>query len=60
MRYISRIFKDIYKSNMSVRWLRVSYATHINKLNISNNEKNKICIAMGHSIEESGRYKKVI
>ena len=60
MRYISRIFKDIYKSNISVRWLRVSYATHINKLNISNNEKNKICIAMGHSIEESGRYKKVI
>jgi hypothetical protein len=60
LRYVKRVYKDIYKSDISVRWLRISYATYIDKLPISNNEKNTLCISMGHSIEESGRYKKLI
>jgi hypothetical protein len=60
LRYVKKVFKEVYKSDMSVRWLRISYATYINNLNISNNEKNKLAIAMGHSIEESGRYKKIL
>ena len=60
MRYIAKVFKEVYKSNMSVRWLRISYATYINKLDISNNEKNKLAIAMGHSLEQSGKYKKLL
>jgi len=60
MRYIAKVFKEVYKSNISVRWLRISYATYINKLDISNNEKNKLAIAMGHSLEQSGKYKKLL
>ena len=60
LRYVKKVFKEAYKSDISVRWLRISYATYINKLDISNNEKNKLCIAMGHSVEESNRYKKLL
>ena len=59
-RYIVKVFKEVYKSNMSVRFLRMSYATYISKLDISNNEKNKLCISMGHSLQQSGKYKKII
>ena len=60
IRYIARVFKEVYKSDMSVRWLRISYATYINNLDISNNEKNKLAIAMGHNLEQSGKYKKIL
>ena len=60
IRLIKSAFNKIYDADISVRWIRMSYATYIDKLNISNNDKKEICIKMGHSITMSGKYKKLI
>ena len=57
---ISMIFSKIYNTDISLRWLRISYSTYIQSLNISNNEKKKLVLEMGHSPEQSTKYKKII
>ena len=56
-----KVFKNVYDiDGITNRWLRISYATHISNLNISNNEKNDLTIAMGHSVAQSSRYRKLL
>lgn len=60
IKIIKKTFKDIYDADISVRWIRISYATYIDKLNISNNDKRDIAIKMGHNLAMSSKYKKII
>ncbi len=55
------VFKKIYNiDNMTNRWLRISFATHISSLNISNNEKNHLAMQMGHNFLQSSKYRKLL
>lgn len=61
IRIIETIFKKVYDvAGIGVRWLRISYATYIDKMNISNNERQKLTLAMGHSAVQSSKYRKVL
>ena len=61
VRIITNIFNKVYEdANITVRWVRISYATHLNSLNISNNEREKIAIKMGHGVVQSSKYRKVL
>ena len=57
---IGKIFYKIYGEKINLNYIRKSYATHINEMNISNNEKQSLALAMGHSLEQSMKYKKII
>jgi hypothetical protein len=56
---ITNIFKKIYNENISVRWLRMSYASYIRKNNLTNNELRIISEKMAHSLETNSRYNKI-
>jgi len=61
IRIIEMVFKKVYDvDGIGVRWLRISYATHIDKMNISNNDKQKITLMMGHSAIQSSKYRKIL
>tara|TARA_S200002703_G_scaffold157664_1_gene166156 strand:- start:5915 stop:6976 length:1062 start_codon:yes stop_codon:yes gene_type:complete len=61
VRIITNIFNKVYEdANITVRWVRISYATYLNSLNISNNEREKIAIKMGHGVVQSSKYRKVL
>jgi len=60
IRLIKKIFNKIYDADISLRWLRISFATYINGLNTSNNVKTKLALEMGHSSAQSSRYKKIL
>jgi len=54
-------FKKVYDiDGITNRWLRISYATYIDTLKISNNDKQNIVEMMGHSIRQSSKYRKII
>jgi len=53
---LSYIFSKVYKNNVSLRFIRMSFATYKNSLNLSNNEINDIAESMGHSIEVHSQY----
>jgi len=53
---ISILFSKIYKSDITLRYIRMSYATYKNSLNLSNNEIKKIADGMGHSMETHSQY----
>ena len=57
---IKKVFAKVYDKDISLRWLRISYATFIQSLNISNNEKNEMILQMGHNASQSQKYKKII
>lgn len=56
---ISKIFNIIYNEKISLRWLRISYATYIRKKNLSNNELKDISEKMAHGIVTNSRYNKI-
>lgn len=61
VRIVTNIFNKVYEdANITIRWVRISYATYLNNLNISNNEKQKIAIQMGHGVIQSSKYRKVL
>lgn len=61
VRVVTNVFNKIYEdANITVRWVRISYATYLNSLNISNNEREKIAIRMGHGVVQSSKYRKVL
>lgn len=61
IRIIEMVFKKVYDvDGIGVRWLRISYATHIDKMNISNNDKQKLTQLMGHSVVQSSKYRKIL
>ena len=58
---IKKAFKIVYGiDGITTRWLRISYATYIDNIKISNNEKNKIVENMAHSAQQSSKYRKLI
>lgn len=57
---IKNIFKKVYGADITLNYIRRSHATHINSLPISNNERNKLILEMGHSPNESLLYRKII
>jgi len=61
VRIVTNIFNKVYEdANITVRWIRIGYATYLNNLNISNNERQKIAIQMGHGVVQSSKYRKVL
>ena len=60
IKLVKETFKDVYGVEITVRWLRISYATYIDSLNLSNNEKQELAIKMGHNREQSSRYRKLV
>jgi len=53
---LSNLFSKIYKSDITLRFIRISFATYKNSLNLSNNEINDIAESMGHSTETHRQY----
>lgn len=61
IKLIKDVFKKVYNVNgITNRWLRISYATYISTLNISNNDKLALVEACGHSVKQSSKYRKII
>ena len=61
IKLIKITFKNVYDiDGITNRWLRISYATHIDSLNISNNEKKNIIEQMAHSVSQSSKYRKLL
>lgn len=57
---IGKIFNKVYYNRINLNWIRKSYATYINDMKISNNEKELLAEQMGHSLNQSMKYKKII
>lgn len=57
---IKNIFKKVYNADITLNYIRRSHATYINNLPISNNERNRLILEMGHSPSESLLYRKLI
>ena len=58
---IKKAFKIVYGiDGITTRWLRISYATYIDNVKISNNDKKKIVENMAHSAQQSSKYRKLI
>lgn len=58
---LSRILSKVYdEDGITLNWLRRSYATYLNGLNISNNEREVYSIMMGHSYIQNLKYMKII
>jgi len=53
---LSSLFSKVYKNNVSLRFIRMSFATYKNSLNLSNNEIKDIAESMGHSKEVHSQY----
>ena len=54
-------FKKVYDvDGITKRWLRMSFATHIATLNISNNDKLALVELSGHSVRQSSKYRKIV
>ena len=61
IKLIKGVFKKVYDiDGITNRWLRISYATYISNLNISNNDKQNIVELMGHSVLQSSKYRKLL
>ena len=59
-KHIKRIFSYVYDTDINLNIIRKSWATHINLMNISNNEKKKLTNQMAHSLNQSLKYKKIL
>src|SRR6056300_854386 len=57
---IGKIFNKVYGEKINLNYIRKSYATYINEMSISNNAREMLALAMGHSLDQSMRYKKII
>jgi len=57
---LSKLFTKVYNHNITLRYIRMSYATYKNSFNISNNEIKKMAYEMGHSVKINSQYRKII
>jgi hypothetical protein len=57
---IGKIFNKVYGEKINLNYIRKSYATYINEMKISNNEREMLALAMAHSLNQSMKYKKII
>lgn len=53
---LSNIFKKIYNKDITLRFIRMSWSVHIDKMKVNKKQKKALIISMGHSIQESHRY----
>jgi len=56
---VSNVFKRIYNRAITIRHLRMSWASDLHKRNPSVKQINELAIAMAHSPEENLKYKKL-
>ena len=59
---VSNIFNNIYKSSVSItnKWIRVSYATYLNTLNLTIKQRKEIAYKMGHNLITNMQYGKTM
>ena len=59
---VSSIFTKLYKSSISItnKWVRVSYATYLNTLNLTIKQRKDIAYKMGHSFATNLQYGKTM
>ena len=59
---VSKLFTKIYQSPVSItnKWVRVSYATYLNTLNLTINQRKDYAYKMAHSFITSMQYGKTI
>ena len=59
---VSSIFNKLYKSSISItnKWVRVSYATYLNTLNLTIKQRKDIAYKMGHSLNTNMQYGKTM
>jgi hypothetical protein len=59
---VSGIFNKIYKSSISItnRWIRISYATYLNTLNLTINQRKEIALKMAHNFTTNLQYGKTM
>jgi integrase len=55
---LSLLFSNVYKSNITLRFIRMSYATYHSSFKLSNKDIKIIATAMGHSIRTHTQYVK--
>lgn len=59
-KHIKTVFTYIYDADINLNYIRKSWATYINNLDISNNEKTIMIEKMAHGFMQSQKYKKLI
>ena len=59
---VSSIFTKLYKSSISItnKWLRVSYATYLNTLNLTIKQRKEIALKMAHNFTTNLQYGKTM
>lgn len=57
---ISDVFKEIYNVPISIRFLRMSHISHLMKTNPTIKQMKILADYMAHSIQEQGKYKKIL
>jgi hypothetical protein len=57
---VTKIFTKVYKTHITLRFIRMSYSTYMNSLGLTNNQIKKRADIMAHSVKTNSRYKKVV
>ena len=59
---VSSIFTKLYKSSVSItnRWIRISFATYLNTLNLTINQRKEYASKMAHSFNTNLQYGKTM
>ncbi len=57
---VSNVFKKIYNRAITIRHLRMSWASNLHNQNPSVKQINELAYKMAHSPEENLKYKKII
>ena len=59
---VSSIFTKLYKCSISItnKWLRVSYATYLNTLNLTIKQRKEIALKMAHNFSTNLQYGKTM
>ena len=59
-KFVSSIFTNIYKSSISItnKWIRISYATCLNALNLTIKQRKEIALKMAHNFTTNLQYGK--
>jgi len=53
---LTNIYSKVYKSNITLRFIRISYATYYDSLRLSNKDIKKMADEMGHSVAVHNQY----
>ncbi len=56
---VTNVFKKVYDIPISVRYIRMSWASALYSINPTVSEIKEITTKMAHSVDESSKYKKI-